>query len=185
MRSPIAILMVLAGIAVVIASGVIKDADWELTKRSEKEALDTGTIAGFVLGSLLIVVGLAWAITAEVSKARSTTSSDSHNDASLDLQTKKCPGCAEYIKLEACKCRYCGQVFEAKDMLIEIDQRREQMLRPCITVDGKEYISLQGDKMDERGFAFCLGCRQTVHISELYYHPESDSYYHKQCIPKA
>ena len=36
-------------------------------------------------------------------------SPSSLNNSSLDAKTKKCPACAEFIKFEARKCRFCGE----------------------------------------------------------------------------
>lgn len=36
-------------------------------------------------------------------------------------RTKKCPACAEQIKLEALVCRFCGQKFDEKDVQKEIE----------------------------------------------------------------
>jgi len=47
----------------------------------------------------------------------STVTATSHDQISLDNETKKCPACAETIKLEAKKCRFCGE---------EIDPEKEK-----------------------------------------------------------
>jgi predicted amidophosphoribosyltransferase len=47
----------------------------------------------------------------------STVTATSHDQISLDNETKKCPACAENIKLEAKKCRFCGE---------EIDPEKEK-----------------------------------------------------------
>ena len=38
--------------------------------------------------------------------------------------TKKCPICAEIIKLEAIKCRFCGEQFDPEDVARQAAQRR-------------------------------------------------------------
>jgi len=49
-----------------------------------------------------------------------------------------------------------------------------------IYVKEPEYVSLE----NEEGTAFCLGCRQIAPKKELYYNEETDTYYHKACLPK-
>jgi hypothetical protein len=50
-------------------------------------------------------------------------------DISLDQETKKCPHCAEIIKLEAKKCRFCGEVFDPVKVTEEVAARREELKR--------------------------------------------------------
>ena len=38
--------------------------------------------------------------------------------------TKKCPACAETIKLEAIRCRFCGEKFDPEDVARQVAQKR-------------------------------------------------------------
>ena len=39
--------------------------------------------------------------------------------------TKKCPVCAETIKIEAIKCRFCGQEFDSEDVARKVAEARD------------------------------------------------------------
>lgn len=43
---------------------------------------------------------------------------------SLDQETKKCPACAETIKLEAAKCRFCGESLDPQEVSRQVEDRR-------------------------------------------------------------
>jgi Prokaryotic RING finger family 1 len=47
---------------------------------------------------------------------------------------KKCPACARTIKAEALKCRFCGAIFETREMITREEYGRREY-------DGPEYLS--------------------------------------------
>ena len=48
------------------------------------------------------------------------------NSASQKRDTKKCPVCAEVIKLEAIKCRFCGEKFDPADVARQVAKVRNE-----------------------------------------------------------
>ncbi|MDI6794205.1 MAG: hypothetical protein QME81_15310 [bacterium] len=50
----------------------------------------------------------------------------SGEDISIEDEVKKCPACAETIKLEAKKCRFCGEIFDQESVQKQIKERRGQ-----------------------------------------------------------
>lgn len=43
-----------------------------------------------------------------------------NGNSSTTASTKKCPVCAETIKLEAIKCRFCGELFDSRDVARQV-----------------------------------------------------------------
>ena len=73
------------------------------------------------------------------------------SEISLDQETKKCPQCAEIIKLEAKKCRYCGEILDPKEV--------ENIVRAHLAPLEEERARLAME-MTRRatGQAYCPGC---------------------------
>jgi hypothetical protein len=73
------------------------------------------------------------------------------DEISLDHETKKCPQCAEIIKLEAKKCRYCGEIFDPEEV--------ENAVRMHRSVFEKERARLVKEMTRRaKGEAYCPGC---------------------------
>jgi len=48
---------------------------------------------------------------------------------SLDHETKRCPECAETVKLEARKCRFCGHLFDEEELKRQVEERKTEILK--------------------------------------------------------
>lgn len=59
------------------------------------------------------------------SRVQDSGSSMSMTPGNIDDLTKKCPACAETIKLEAKKCRFCGEVFDPAEVEKEVAAAKE------------------------------------------------------------
>jgi hypothetical protein len=64
--------------------------------------------------------------------SNSITYYDSENNENADIppleeQLKKCSMCAEKIKLEALKCRYCGETFDKNQVAMKVAEFKEKV----------------------------------------------------------
>lgn len=63
----------------------------------------------------------------------------------LDDDERKCPSCAEKIKLEALKCKHCGEIFDPEDVRKQREMRAEERNEKMLHNDN-EFIDGQNKK---------------------------------------
>jgi hypothetical protein len=85
----------------------------------------------FLLGVILGPFGLLFAILIknQVLPIAEKTPQLPTGEFSLDHETKKCHQCAETIKLEAYKCRFCGEQFDPEAVKQEIYDCKKKLCR--------------------------------------------------------
>jgi hypothetical protein len=85
----------------------------------------------FLMGVILGPFGLLFAllVKAQPPQAVEKIPSLPPGKISLDQETKKCPHCAETIKLEAYKCRFCGEKLDPEAVKQEIDAQMAKLRR--------------------------------------------------------
>lgn len=103
-------------------------------------------------GWALLVVGAALIITCAMMKGAAETqlTSETHADmVTPEVGTKKCPACAETIRLEAKKCRFCGEVFQNSEGTT-LESLQSEPLGECLNGKDEAHLMLECPNCQKR-----------------------------------
>lgn len=132
-----------------------------LAKEKGKDTTNWALL-GFLFGIIaLLIIGLT---------PKSDHEEDQSGNITIDNATKKCSYCAEIIKLEAIKCKYCGETFDRNDVSKEIEE-----FENCIVSRNRTEndIRIENDRVAK---GLCLTCGKQLGSKERYF-----NWYCKEC----
>ncbi|WP_251980302.1 zinc ribbon domain-containing protein [Salinibacter ruber] len=108
-------ILLVQAVAFAVLSGIV-------ASNKNRDAFGWGLI-GFIFGLFGFIAAVAVGeVEGTQSSSRQRSQPSSTREFNPDEHEKKCPDCAEYIKLEARVCKHCGHEFSKKEVERQIEE---------------------------------------------------------------
>jgi DNA-directed RNA polymerase subunit M/transcription elongation factor TFIIS len=147
-------ILLVQAVAFAVLSGIVAD-------KKRRDPIGWGLV-GLVFGLFGFVAALVVEeVKQEERKSRSLRGSQSSTTRQFDPDEheKKCPMCAEYIKLEARRCKHCGHEMSEEEV--------EQQIREVKREFEQQQVEKQQEEITQEGLLHCERSGNMVHTKIL------------------
>jgi rubredoxin len=117
-----------------------------------------------LLGLVFGLFGFIAALVVEEVKPKGKQPSQGLNP---DEHDKKCPMCAEYIKLEAHRCKHCGHEFSEEEVEQQIEEMKQELKQRRVEKVEKLLENTAMENTAKEGLLYCERSEGMVHSDIL------------------
>jgi len=150
---------VVAAVVLIVQAVVFATLSGIVASNKNRDPAGWGII-GLLFGLFGFIAAIAMGEVEEKSQSASRKSQPSDaREFNPDEHEKKCPMCAEYIKLEARRCKHCGYEFSDEEVEKQIEEERDSIEKE------QKYDTDEALSTHKFNGIVCEDCGKRGHIS--------------------